>query len=376
MKYKPLLAAAMIFCASALPAKESPQLEKNLYFYNWSDYIGPGVIEAFEKKTGVKVAYDVYDSNEVLQGKLLAGKSGFDLVSPSHDFYATQINAKVYQKLDKSLIPNLKNLDPALMEKISATIDPGNQYGIPYLITTTGIGYNKQAVEKALGKDAPINSWALVFEPENMKKLQKCGVAFLDAPTEILPSMMTYMGLPGDSLNVKDYQKAVAKLKEVAPYVTYFHSTKSMADLANGDICVAIAWSGDVYMARERAKAAKNGLDIRYSIPKEGAAISFDMLAIPADAPDPKAAHAMLNYLLEPKVAAETTNFVSYANPVPASTSFIKPEIANNPGIYPDPATKELLFIFKPLPTSHKRGELDLRRYITQQWRKITLTGH
>ena len=259
----------------------------------------------FEKKTGIKAYYDVYDSNEVLQGKLLSGKSGFDLVSPSHDFYKTQIRAGAFTKLDKSQLPNMKNLDPRLMKKISDSIDPGNQYGIPYLWGTTGIGYNKKAVEKILGENAPTDSWALVFEPENMKKLQQCGVAFLDAPTEVLPSVMAYLGIPEDSLEIKDYQQAVQKIKQVSPYVTYFHSSKSLADLANGDICVAIGWSGDMLMAQRRSKEANNGIEIQYSIPKEGAAMWFDMLAIPADAPNKKAAHLMLNYLMEPKVIAD-----------------------------------------------------------------------
>ncbi|MDB2384660.1 extracellular solute-binding protein, partial [Endozoicomonas sp.] len=299
-------------------------------------------------------------------------KSGFDLVSPSHDFYKTQIRAGAFTPLDKSQLPNLKNLDPRLMKKISESIDPDNQYGIPYLWGTTGIGYNKKAVEKALGKNAPTDSWALVFEPENMKKLQKCGVAFLDAPTEILPSVMAYLGIPGDSLEAKDYQAAVQKIKQVSPYVTYFHSSKSLSDLANGEICVAIAWSGDMLMAQNRAKEAKNGIEIDYSIPKEGAAMWFDMLAIPADAPNKKAAHTLLNDLMNLKVIADISNHVSYANPVPASKTYLKPEIAKNPGIYPPDQIMEKLFIFKELPTQYKREQKNLRRYITQQWRKIT----
>ena len=383
MRLKQLLSAAIIVYASQTlagnppaPAAADTKAEKNLYFYNWSDYIAPNTLKDFEKKTGIKTSYDMYDSNEVLQGKLLSGKSGFDLVSPSHDFYKTQIRAKAFSKLDKSQLPNLKNLDPKLMKKISDSIDENNQYGIPYLWGTTGIGYNKQAVEKVLGKDAPVDSWALVFEPENMKKLQKCGVAFLDAPTEVLPSVIAYLGRPGDSLNIKDYQAAVKQIKQVSPYVSYFHSSKSLTDLANGDICVAIGWSGDMLMARERAKDAKNGLDIRYSIPKEGAAMWFDMLAIPADASNTRAAHAMLNYLMEPKVIADVSNYVSYANPTPASKPFLNPEIANDPGVYPTDQVMDKLFIFKELPTQYKRGEKNLRRYITQEWRRITMASH
>ncbi|MDD7804857.1 MAG: polyamine ABC transporter substrate-binding protein [Endozoicomonas sp. (ex Botrylloides leachii)] len=369
-----LLAFSALNQANALNSNTKAKKE-HLYFYNWTDYIAPNTLKDFEEKTGIKTTYDVYDSNEVLQGKLLSGKSGYDLVSPSHDFYAAQIQAGAFSKLDKSQLPNLKNLDPKLMKKISDSIDPGNQYGIPYLWGTTGIGYNKHAVEKILGKNAPTHSWALVFEPENMKKLQTCGVAFLDAPTEVLPSVMAYLGRPGNSLKIEDYQAAVGKIKQVSPYVTYFHSSKSLADLANGDICVAIGWSGDMLMARNRAKEAKNGIDIEYSIPKQGAAMWVDMLAITADAPDKKAAHALLNYLMEPKVIAEISNSVSYANAVPASRPYLNPDIANNPAIYPTAEIMEKLFIFKELPIKHTKGKISLRRYITQQWREITTSN-
>ncbi len=373
MKLRSFISVTAIACASLAQAatvvsptakvKES-ETQQSLFFYNWNDYIAPNTIPDFEKKTGINTTYDLYDSNEVLEGKLLSGRSGFDLVSPSHDFYKTQIRAKVYTKLDKSQLPNLKNLDPRIMKVISSAYDKDNQYGIPYLWGTTGIGYNKKAVEKALGKDAPVDSWALVLEPENMKKLQECGVAFLDAPSEVLPSVMAYLGKPGDSLNKKDYQAAIKKIKTVSPYVSYFHSSKSISDLANGDICVAIGWSGDMLMARDRAKAAKNKQDIRYSIPKEGAAMWFDMLAIPADAPNKQAAYKMLNYLMEPKVIADITNYVAYANPNPASKPFVDKEIANDPGIYPDDATMDKLFVFKELPNK-------LKRMITREWTRI-----
>lgn len=336
----------------------------NLYFYNWTDYIAQDTVKNFSSESGIKVVYDVYDSNEVLEGKLLSGRSGFDLVSPSHDFYKTQIRAGVYEPLDKSKLPNLKNLDPKIMKVISDSFDEGNTYGIPYLWGTTGIGYNKAAVEKVLGKNAPVDSWTLIFEPENMKKLQKCGVAFLDAPSEVLPSVMAYLGIPGDSLNSRDYKKAVEKIKTVAPYVSYFHSSRSLTDLANGDICVALGWSGDMLMARDRALEAKNGLDIRYVIPEEGAPMWIDMLAIPKDAKHKDAAHKMLNYLMEPKVIADVTNYVTYANPVPTSRSLVKPDIANDQGIYPSDDTMKKLFVFKELPSK-------LKRYITREWSRI-----
>ena len=365
MKMKSLAIAAALACsAQTFAAPDAKPASDTLYFYNWSDFIAEDTLKNFTKETGINVVYDVYDSNEVLEGRLLSGRSGFDLVSPSHDFYKTQINAGVYAKLDKSRLPNLKNLDPQIMKLISDNYDEDNAHGIPYLWVTTGIGYNKDKVEEVLGKDAPVDSWSLVFEPENMKKLQSCGVAFLDAPSEVLPSAMTYLGIPGDSLEMKDYQQAVEKIKEVAPYVTYFHSSRSISDLANGDICVAIGWSGDMLMARDRAEEAENGQNIRYSIPKEGAAMSFDMLAIPKDAPHKDAAHKMMNYLMEPEVIANITNYVTYANPNPASNKYVDKDLINDPGIYPPADVMEKLFVFKELPRR-------LRTYVTREWNRI-----
>lgn len=357
---------AALLCAAQLQASDNSSGNKaeKLYFYNWSDYIAEDTVKNFTDKTGIDVVYDVYDSNEVLEGKLLSGRSGFDLVSPSHDFYKTQIRAGVYEPLDKSKLPNLKNLDPVIMKAISDNFDEGNTYGIPYLWGTTGIGYNKAAVEKLLGKDAPVDSWSLILDPENMKKLQQCGVAFLDAPSEVLPSVMAYLGIPGDSLDMADYKQAVAKMKEIAPYIAYYHSSRSLSDLANGDICVALMWSGDAMIARDRAKEAGNGLDIRYVVPKEGAAMWFDMLAIPNDAPHKDAAHEMLNYLMEPKVIADVTNYVTYSNPNPSSVQFVEPEIAKDPGVFPSDETMENLFVFKELPSK-------LKRYITREWSRI-----
>ncbi|OED44421.1 spermidine/putrescine ABC transporter substrate-binding protein PotF [Endozoicomonas sp. (ex Bugula neritina AB1)] len=362
MKVQSIIVAAGLACSVNLAAaidKAEP-----LYFYNWSEYIGENTLADFTKQTGIDVVYDVYDSNEVLEGKLLSGRSGFDLVSPSHDFYKTQIRAEVYAKLDKSKLPNLKNLDPNMMKIISDAYDKDNQYGIPYLWGTTGFAYNKEKVERVLGKNAPVDSWALVFEPENMKKLSSCGVAFLDAPSEVLPSVMAYLGIPGDSVKQSDYKQAVSKIKTVTPYVTYYHSSKSISDLANGDICVAIGWSGDMMMARDRAIDANNGQQIQYVIPKEGAAMWFDMLAIPNDAPHKDAAHKMLNFLMEPKVIAGVTNAVTYANPNPTSMPYINPEIIKDPGIYPSEKAIEKLFVFKELPTK-------VKRYITREWTRL-----
>ena len=362
MRVHPIIVAAAIACSVNTAA--ATDKADTLYFYNWTDYIAKDTLVNFTKETGVDVVYDVYDSNEVLEGKLLSGRSGFDLVSPSHDFYKTQISAGVYAELDKSKLPNLKNLDPKIMKVISDAYDKDNRYGIPYLWGTTGFAYNVDKVEKVLGKNAPVDSWAMVFEPEYMKKLSSCGVAFLDAPSEVLPSVMAYLGIPGASVELDDYEKAVEKIKTVAPYVTYFHSSKSLSDLANGDICVAIGWSGDMMMARDRAIEAKNGQKIQYVIPKEGAAMWFDMLGIPKDAPHKDAAHKMLNYLMEPKVIADVTNYVTYSNPNPASTQYVNPKIANDKGIYPSADTMDNLFVFKELPRK-------VKRYITREWTRL-----
>ena len=362
MRTQSIIVAAALACSVNLAT--AADKADTLYFYNWTDYIAEDTIAKFTKETGIDVVYDVYDSNEVLEGKLLSGRSGFDLVSPSHDFYKTQIRAGVYTQLDKSKLPNLKNLDPKMMQVISDAYDKDNQHGIPYLWGTTGFGYNKDKIEKILGKDAPVDSWAMVFEPENMKKLSECGVAFLDAPSEVLPSVLAYLGIPGDSIELSDYKKAAAKIKTVAPYVTYFHSSKSITDLANGDICVAIGWSGDMMMARDRALEANNGHNIQYVIPKEGAPMWFDMLGIPNDAPHKDAAYKMLNYLMEPKVIADVTNYVTYANPNPASMKYIDSEIASDPGIYPSDETMQKLFVFKELPPK-------VKRYITREWTRL-----
>ncbi|PJE80529.1 Putrescine-binding periplasmic protein SpuD [invertebrate metagenome] len=370
MKYKLLLAAVLCVLMPLTQAKSTTNTQKPtagqglLYFYNWIDYISPKTLENFQKATGIHTVYDVYDSNEVLEGKLLSGRSGFDLVSPSHDFYKTQVRAGVYMKLDKTRLPNLKNLDPGLMKRISDAFDKDNAYGIPYLWGTTGIGYNRKAVEKVLGKEAPTDSWSLVFEPENMKKLQQCGVAFIDAPSEVLPSVMAYMGMPGDSLAMKDYREAVEKIKTVVPYIAYFNSSRMISDLANGDICVAVGWSGDMLMARDRAREANNEVEISYSVPKEGSAMWIDMLAIPADARHKEAAHKMLNYLMEPDVMADITNHVTYANAVPEATAKVDKKIASDPAIYPDDNVMKRLFIFKELPRR-------LKSYITREWTRL-----
>ena len=339
--------------------------DRVVHFYNWAGQIGHETINDFEKSTGIKLVYDVYDSNEALEGKLMAGHSGFDVVSPSDSFLARQIKSGIYLPLDKSKLPNWKNLDPNLM-KLMATHDPDNTYAIPYVWMTTGIGYNIDKVKERLGEDAPVNSWDLVFKPENMEKLKDCGVAFLDAPTEIFASALQYLGKDPNSTDAKDYTGAAYDLlAKVRPNIRYFHSSQYITDLANGDICVILGWSGDILQARDRANEAKNGVHIGYQIPKEGALVFFDTFAIPKDAANVDEAHEFLNFIMKPEIAAQVTNDVNFAsaNKV-ANDNFVKPEIKNDPAVYPSPEVMEKLFTLKV-------KEPKLERVITRTWTKL-----
>ncbi len=277
--------------------------EKTVNVLNWSDYIGDTTVADFEKKTGIKVTYDVFDSNEVLETKLLSGRSGYDIVVPTAPFLERQIKAGVFLPLDRSKLPNLKNMDPELMQRVAAH-DPGNQYSLIYLWGTIGLGYNPELVKRALGTDT-IDSWSILLEPENAKKLAKCGIAILDAPTDVFGSVAIYKGLDPNSEKPEDLKVVEETLTKVRPYIRYFHSSSYINDLAAGEICLALGWSGDVLQARDRGAAAAKPVTVKYAIPKEGAINYFDMLAIPADAPHPDNAHAFLNYLMEPEVIAK-----------------------------------------------------------------------
>lgn len=340
-----LSVVTLVFTAQAAASR--------LHIYNWSDYIAPNTLEEFSAATQIQVVYDVFDSNETLEGKLLAGRTGYDLVVPSDHFLARQVKAGAFAPLDKSLLPNLSNLDAKLLAQIAKN-DPKNQYAIPYLWGTNGIGYNPQKVKEALGVDV-IDSWAVLFEPENMAKLSSCGVAFLDSADEMLPAVLNYMGLNPNSHKAEDYKKATEKLNAVRPYVTYFHSSRYVADLANGNICVAAGFSGDVLQAADRAADAGQGIEVAYVIPKEGGNLWFDVLAIPADAPNPEAAHAFINYLLEPEVIAQISDYVGYANPNILAPEFMDAEVSGNPAVYPAAAVLDKLFISEALPSKVQR---------------------
>ena len=336
--------------------------EPTVRVYNWSDYVGETTLEDFQKATGITPVYDVFDSNETLEGKLLAGHTGYDVVVPSSNFLAKQIKAGAFQKLDKSQLPNWQNLDPALLKQLEKS-DPGNQYGVPYLWGTNGIGYNVDKVKAALGTDK-LDSWAILFEPENLKKLSKCGVSFMDSPDEVYPAVLQYLGLDPNSTNPDDYKKAEAQLLKVRPYITYFHSSKYISDLANGNICVAFGYSGDVFQARSRAEEAKKGVNIGYAIPKEGANLWFDLLAIPKDAKNVKEAHAFINYLLQPEVIAKVSDYVGYANPNPKAGESMNAELRQDETVYPPQAVMDKLYVMKELPPQ-------LLRLETRSWTRV-----
>jgi putrescine transport system substrate-binding protein len=338
------MSAAVV--AFGLTAALPTQAQETLNFYNWSDYIAEDTLAKFEKETGIKVTYDVFDSNEVLEAKLLAGRSGFDLVVPSATFMARQIQAGVFMPLDKSKLSNYKELDKPLMKTLSV-LDKDNAHGVPYLWGTTGIGYNVEQVKKALGEDAPTDSWELIFNPKYLSKLKDCGVSFLDSADEIYPLAMSYLGQDPTSQDKNLYKKtsdAAKLLKSIRPYVTQFHSSQYINNLANGDICVAIGWSGDILQAIDRADEADNGVVVEYSIPKEGTSMWFDMLVIPKDAKNADNAHKLVNFLMRPDIMGDISNYVWYPNGIPASVPLLDKEISENPSIYPTAETKAKLF--------------------------------
>ena len=367
-----LTAAAIVLAVAACGKKEvaeqaqqpgaAAQEEKILHVFNWSDYIAEDTVPNFEKQSGIKVTYDVFDSNDVLETRLLAGNSGFDLVVPSASFLERQIKAGVFQKIDKSQIPNLKNMDPDIMSRVGLH-DPNNEYAVPYLWGTTGIGYNEDKIKKILG-DARPDSWNYIYDPKLVAKFKDCGLSLLDAPDEILKTVLAWMGRDPNSQKEDDLKAAEAKLMPIRPFVRKIHSSQYIDDLANGDLCIAVGWSGDILQARDRADEAGQGVKIKFAIPKEGTIVWFDMLAIPADAKHPKNAHAFINYLMEPQVAANDSNFVNYANGNAASFPMVSDEVKNDPGIYPTPEVKAKLF------PSLAYGE-DFQRLMNRMWTKF-----
>ena len=337
---------AMAVAASSFAAEE-----KVLNVYNWSDYIAEDTLANFEKETGIKVVYDVFDSNDVLEAKLLSGKTGYDVVVPSSSFLARQIKAGVFQTLDRSKLSNYKELSPKIMAKLEK-MDPNNAHSIPYLWGTTGIGINVAKVKERLGDDFPLDSWNMVFDPKIVAKLADCGVTILDAWDEIIPAALNYAGEDPQTMDPALMKgKAKDVLMAIRPHIRYFHSSQYINDLANGDVCLSVGWSGDILQAMDRADEAENGVEIAYIIPKEGAGLWFDMLAIPADATHVENAHAFLNYLMRPDVMAGITNYVWYPNPIPASKPMIAEEIITDPSIYPSGEVEAKLYTFSVYPS-------------------------
>jgi putrescine transport system substrate-binding protein len=316
--------------------------EKVLNVYNWSDYIAENTISDFEKETGIKVRYDVYDSNETLEGKLLAGNSGYDIVVPSANFLEKQIKAGIYRTIDKSKIPNLKNMNPDIMQRL-ALHDPDNAHAVNYMWGTTGIGYNVDKVAKAM-PGAPTDSWHLVFDPAVVKNFKSCGVAVLDSASEMTDMVLAYLGKDPNSQNPADLKLVESTLLSIRPYIKYIQSSQYIADLASGEICIAVGYSGDILQARDRAKENNTGAKIAYSVPKEGTIIWFDSLAIPKDAPHPDNAHLFIDYLMRPDVIANVSNTTNYANGNAAATPLVKESVRNDPGVYPPPEIKSKLF--------------------------------
>ena len=354
---------AGIAAVLALLAPPTKAEQRTVNFYNWSNYMAPGVLEDFTRETGIKVVYDTFDANETLETRLLAGKSGYDVVVPTGYFLQRQINAKVFAKLDKSKLPNLANAWPVVTKRL-ATYDPGNNYGANYMWGTTGIGYNVKAVQKILGVDAKIDSWDIVFKPENLAKFRECGIHMLDSADDIFPAALSYLGLDPNSTRTGDLEKATELLIKIRPYVRKFHSSEYLSALATGEICFVVGWSGDIMQARSRAAEAKSDVEIGYAIPKEGAQMFFDNLAIPADAKNVAEAYALIDYLYRPEIAAKNSDFLSYANGNLASQKLVDPKILGDRNIYPDDATMTKLFVI----TARDPGT---QRVINRLWTRV-----
>ncbi|MCK7593842.1 polyamine ABC transporter substrate-binding protein [Pseudomarimonas salicorniae] len=339
--------------ADGAPAERAAEQVVNVY--NWSDYVAEDTLANFRAATGIRAVYDVYDGNEILEAKLMARNSGYDVVFPSaRPFAERHVAAGIYQPLDRSKLPNWQHLDPKVLEGLSS-IDPGNRHLVPYMWGTTGLGINVAKVKEALGEEVALDSWALLFDPAHAGKLAACGIAVLDDDQEAFGAALIHLGRDPNA-QAEDEREVVGDLySKIRPHVRYFHSSKYIDDLANGDLCLAMGYSGDVFQARDRAAEAGNGVEIEYIIPKEGALRWVDVMAVPVDAPHPEQAHAFINYLLDPKVIASITDYVAYANPNLAARPLMDPEIAGDPGIYPPDEVMAKLVDPKTLPNEQQR---------------------
>ena len=360
---KRMLAAAFSIAFSVALASPVLAQQRTVNIYNWSDYIDPKVLEDFTKETGIKAVYDVYDKNETLEAKLLAGNSGFDVVVPSGPFLQRFIETKLVQPLDKAKLPNLVHMWGDIQQKL-ATYDPGNRFAVNYMWGTIGIGVNMPKVRAALG-DTPLNTWDLLLDPKKIEKLKGCGVMVLDAPEDIFPGVLRALKLNPNSRNADDYRKASAALGKIREYVRKFHSSEYINALANGDICMAVGYSGDLLQARKRALEAKNGVEIAYLIPREGAQMGFDSFAIPADAKNVAEAHAFIDFMMRPEIAARNVNEVAFASGNRAAREKIRPDVNSDKGIYPDDETFARLF-------TTVAPDDRLQKVITREWTRVT----
>jgi putrescine transport system substrate-binding protein len=343
---------------AAAPATPAAPTSKVVHVYNWSDYVAEDTLQKFEAATGIRVIYDVYDSNEILEAKLMARNSGYDVVFPSaRPFAERHVKSGIYQKLDRSKLPQYGNLDGAIMQGL-ADIDPGNEHLVPYMWGTTGIGINVAKVKQALGDDAPLDSWGLIFDPANAAKLAACGIAVLDDDQETFGAALIWKGRDPNAQAPDEVAVVSEVYKGVRPHIRYFHSSKYIDDLANGDICVAMGYSGDVFQARDRAAEAENGVEIAYVIPKEGALRWVDTMAVPGDAPHADNAHAFINFLLTPEVIAGVSDYTAYANPNTPAKALMDQEIANDPGVYPPAEVMAKLVDPKSLPDEQQRARV------------------
>jgi len=355
--------AAFVLAMTACAAFAQPAKDRTVNVYNWSDYIDPGVLEDFTKETGIKVKYDTFDSNDMLETKLLAGRTGYDVVVPTAYFLARQIKAGVFQKLDKSKLPNLKNAWDDIAARLAA-YDPGNQYAVNYMWGTTGIGYNARKAREVLGAEGTIDSWDVVFKPEAIAKFKDCGVHVLDAADDVFAAALAYLKLDPNTKEQVDLEKAADLLTKIRPFVRKFHSSEYLNALASGEICLVLGYSGDVKQAQKRAVESKSGIEIAYAIPKEGAQLWFDNLAIPKDAKNVAEAHALIDYLLRPDVAAKNSNVISYANGNAASRALIDKAIIEDKTVYPDDATMKTFYTIQ----SHDQKT---QRLMNRLWTKV-----
>lgn len=366
MKTSTALACALLLLLAGGCGRQPATEDEVLNVYNWTDYIDPSLIAAFERESGVKVNYDVFDTNDVLETKLLAGGTGYDLVVPTAPFLQRQIPVGVYQKLDKSRLPNLANLDPDLNRRLEVN-DPGNQYAVIYFWGTSGVGYNAQKIAVAL-PNAPTDSLAMLFDPHVIGHFKDCGVSILDAPDEVLESVLLYLGKDPNSESLPDLKAAESVLLAIRPFVRYVHSSRYIADLANGDLCIALLWSGDFAQARARAAEAGRPDSLKYILPAEGSMIFFDVLAIPADAPHPRNAHRFIDYLLRPAVAAQNSSFTHFPTADAAAYRLVAPAVFGDHAIYP---TAEQRARLHPMGTH----SLAFSRELSRMWTRFK-TGH